>query len=267
VYRSYLPRSWDYRDSRVETNATSGFLSPAQIRNHAAARVRCSLTAGLDIALMKSGRMIAQGTLLKATGARVIDDDRGIKPSPAAHAIPCGISVAGRGPLHLIPHHRKMQEFIAEPYRYTNIVPKALNDADHKAEAFGRRDGTGLVRSFERFCQSVLSMGKDSRGILNKFHLRSAFGQLMKDYQTSFSLAFEKLPRIPSGRVTFIPGVGNQIDPDIEYTDQEFDVDNIRTALRGQLTALKELEGSEFSNRLVEQVESDFHSAVKESGE
>jgi hypothetical protein len=141
VYRSYLPRSWDYRDSGVETTATTGFLNSDMITNHAVCRVRCSLTAGLDIALMKSSRMIARGTQLERIGAGVIDDDRGTTQRPAAHAIPCGIFVVGKKPIHLIPRHRKMQEFIADPYKYTNIVSKSLNDADHKAEAFKRRDG------------------------------------------------------------------------------------------------------------------------------
>ena len=50
----------------------SVFLSPTQIENHAAARARCSLTAGLDVALMKSSRMLAQGTQIIATGASVL---------------------------------------------------------------------------------------------------------------------------------------------------------------------------------------------------
>ena len=77
MYRRYLPRPFDYRDRQVETAATSGFLSPAQISNHAMARVRCSLAAGVDLALMKSHQLVSGGQLLIATGARVIDDQEG----------------------------------------------------------------------------------------------------------------------------------------------------------------------------------------------
>ena len=127
MYRRYSPREFDYRDRKVETGATSGFLSPAQISNHAIARVRCSLAAGVDLALMKSTRIIAGGERLKATGARVIDDKEGVTASPAAHALPCGISVPGKGPVHHLPKTLIMREFIEEPYKYTNIIPQSAN--------------------------------------------------------------------------------------------------------------------------------------------
>jgi hypothetical protein len=263
VSRKYLPRSFDYRDSRVETVATSGFLSSAQIANHTVARIRCSLTAGTDLALMKTTGMVPHGTRVIATKAKVTDD-RGSCKMPASHAIPCGISVFGRGPLHMIPRFRKMQEFIAEPYKYTNIVPKATNNADSLAEAFKRQDGTGLVKTFERFCQRVLDTTLDSRGVLNRAPLKAAFGQLMEDYQLSFSIVLKNFQVNSSGRVTYVPGFGVEVDPEIPYTDLQFHADNILTALRGQLTALKEIEGSAFSNMLVQQVESEFHAVAKE---
>lgn len=266
MYRKYLSRPFDYRDSRVETGATSGFLSPEQISNHAMARVRCSLSAGVDLALMKAGGMVHGSQVLIATGARVIDDKAGVTQNPAAHALPCGISVSGKGPVHRLPRALAMQEFIAEPYKYTNIIPQPANAADHRAEAFSRRDETGLVGSFRRFCQRVLVTHAAPKGGLNRSVLQLAFDQLMQDYQQAFAIALSKSEPSASGRVRVVPGQGTLVDPSIPYSGDEFREDNIRTAIRGQMAAMKEFEASSFSGILIEQVESDFHDRLKESG-
>jgi hypothetical protein len=266
MYRKYLVRSFDYRDSRIETAATSGFLGPAQLSNHAIARVRFSLVAGVDLALMKTAAMIPASCQLIATGARVIDD-RGLANRPAAHALPCGISALGRGSVHQLPKSLVMQEFIAQPYKYTNVIPKAGNAADHRAEAFNRKNGTGLVGSFKRFCQRVLDTGPAPGGALDKGLLQQAFVQLIKDYQTAFTFALDNSRPTSSRRIIVSPGLGTGVNPDVPYTDREFLEDNIRTSLRGQIAAMKEFEGSSFSRVLIEQVESDFNATLKVSGE
>jgi hypothetical protein len=266
MYRKYLTRPWDYRHSDVETGATSGFLSPAQNSNHAVARVRCSLTAGVDLALMKSHGIISGSQRLMATGARVIDDKAGVTDTPAAHALPCGISVIGRGPVFLLPKPVVMQQFLAEPYKYTNIIPRSANAADHRAEAFSRKDGTGLVGSFLRFSQRVLDTATTRKGVLERGALRSAFTQLMADYVGALEIAMNKSVPVATGRLVKVPGQGMMLDPSIERSDDEIGEENIRTALRGQISAMKEFEGALFSSRLVEEVESDFHERLKESG-
>jgi hypothetical protein len=264
MYRRFSPRPFDYRDRQVETGATSGFLSPAQISNHAVARVRCSLAAGIDLALMKSARMVPRSPLLIATGARVIDDRDGVTDNPAAHALPCGISFPGRGPAHQLPRTPMMREFIEEPYKYTNVIPQSANKADHRAEAFNRRDGTGLVGSFLRYCRRVLDTSAAPGG-LNKAALRLAFDQLVTDYLLAFSIALDRPEPASSGRVVLVPGEGVVVDPDIAYGRDEIREDDIRTAIRGQMSAMQD--SSLFSTVLVEQVESDFHDRMRESGE
>lgn len=215
---------------------------------------------------MNSNGMIPANSRLLPTGARVIDDKEGITDKPAAHALPCGISISGRGPVHQLPKSLTMQEFIAQPYKYTNVIPKAANAADHRAEAFNRKDGTGLVGSFRRFCQRAVDTTTVTRGRLNRSALRAAFDQLLQDYQTAFAIALEKSAPTSSGRIVVTPGFGTQINPNVPYTDREFTDDNIRSALRGQIAAMKEFEGSSFSSMLIEEVENDFHANLKASG-
>jgi hypothetical protein len=264
MHRQYLPRAFDYRDSRIETNATSGFLNPAQISNHAMGRVRCSLISGVDLALMKISGIIPGNSLLFATGARVIDD-KGQTRNPASHALPCGISAAGKGPVHKFPKTSIMQEFVAQPYKYTNVVPQPANAADFRAEAFNRKDETGLVGSFRRFSQRVLETSTATRGVLNRGPLRLAFKRLIEDYQKAFAIALKNSEPKSSGRI-LQAGLETVIDFKVPYTDEEFQEDNIRTVLRGQMAAMKEFESSSFSIILLEQVESDFHENVKERG-
>ena len=263
MYRQYLPYGFDYR--RLQSS-TSVSLSKAQIENMSIGRVRYSLTAGIDLALMKINKIIPENSVLVATGARVCDD-KGQSDNPAAHGLPCGLSVAGKGPVHKIPKTSTMQVFVAQPYKHTNIVPYVANAAEFRAEAFHRKDGTGLVGSFKRFGQHVLETSTATRGVLNKGPLRLAFNQLIGDYQEAFAIAMKNSERIPSGRNIFQAGYGTVIDPEIPYTKEEIQQDNIRTVLRGQIAAIKEFEGSLFSTTLLEQVESDFHQNMKESGE
>lgn len=259
--RVYLPRSFDYRS--LET-AASVRLSPQQISNHAITRGRCSLAAGAELALMKTRKMIPEKVMVIATGAKA-QDDRGQASDPAAHALPCGISISGMGPVHLIPKSLSMREFIAQPYSHTNIVPRSVNVADQRAEAFSRKDGTGLVGSFNSFCQRILDTASAPRGILDKNSIRLAFFKLIDDYQQAFALALERPEPSPSGRFTFVPGLGMQVNADVPYTDKEFEEDNIRGALRGQMNAMRE--DLTFSPILLEQVESDFYESIKLSGE
>lgn len=266
MYRKYLTRPWDYRHSDVETGATSGFLSPAQNSNHAIARVRCSLAAGVDLALMKSHGMIPGNQRLMATGARVIDDKAGMTDNPAAHALPCGISVIGRGPVFLLPKPIVMQQFLAEPYKYTNIIPRSANAADHRAEAFNRKDGTGLVGSFLKFSQRVVDTAATHKGAVDRGALSLAFTQLMADYVRALEIAMENSAPVATGRLVMVPGQGMMLNPGIERSDDEIGEENIRTALRGQIMAMKEFESALFSSMLVQEVESDFHGRLKESG-
>lgn len=217
---------------------------------------------------MKSNRMISRGQLLIATGATVIDDKEGVTDSPAAHALPCGISAAGRGPLYQLPKTLIMQEFVSEPYKYTNVVPKSANAADHRAEAFNRKNGTGLVGSYLRFCQRVLNTSTVSRGILDRATLRLAFSQLLDDYQQAFAIALNQAVPSSSGRVVTVPGEGTLVDlSSTPYSQQEVLEDNIRTSIRGQMAAMTEIGAASFSSMLVDEVESDFHDRLSESGE
>ena len=142
----------------------------------------------------------------------MIDDKEGVTNNPAAHALPCGISVAGRGPVYHLPKTLIMQEFVREPYKYTNIIPHSANAADHRAEAFNRKDGTGLVASFLRFCQRVSDNSTARHGVLNKGALRQAFYQLMQDYDQAFAIALNNSEPSSSDRVVMVPGEGMLVD-------------------------------------------------------
>lgn len=261
MYRSYMPRSFDYRS--LETAATSGYLSPKQMENHSVARVRCSLIAGVDLALMKSNSMIRPGTLLSAAGAAV-QDDKGNRANHAAHALRCGILANGK-PLHQVPEFRSVQTFVAEPYRFTNILPASANQADRRAESVRQSTGKGLAKNFEGFCQSVLFTGSAARGKLDKGSLLAAFNNLIRDYRESFELALSITEDISSGRITRTPGSGTEIDLSVKLTTADYREDDIRTALRTQLITFRDLGPSAFSQVLVEQVESDFYAVLKEN--
>lgn len=260
--RHFIPRAWDYRST--ENSATNGFLSPGQIVNHSFTRLRCSLTAGVDIALMKSQKMIGKYSAVshlafRPTGARV-QDDSGEKAFPAAHALPSGIAV-GNLPIHQLASTTSMQNFLAEPYRFTNIVPLALNRADSRAEGFNRKNGPTLVRSFVDFCQRVMLAVDTQKGKVDRSEMRSAYVDLTKNYAESFKFALENRPLEETGRVKVIPGMGQLVDPAIPYTSSEFLEDCIRASLRTQYESLRE-GGVGYSPLLVDEVESDFHEAV-----
>ena len=161
-------RDTDYRN--YENAATTGFLSPGQLKNHLHARVRLSATAGVDLALMRSGGRIRADTPLTFTGAQVVDDGA-TTGYAAAHAIPCSLFVPGRGRLYTIPKTGELQRFIATPYSVTNIMPVAANNADTRAEGF-RRDlgkGPGMVRSFYEYACKVMAVGADAISPRNSF--------------------------------------------------------------------------------------------------
>jgi hypothetical protein len=260
--RIYIPRSFDYRS--LDTPVTSGFLSPAQMENHSIARVRCSVIAGVDLALFKSKGFIRRGTSVKRAGA-VAQDDRGTMSYHASHPIPCSLLANGI-PLHTIQELRNIQGFVLEPYRVTNILPRSANLADSRAErsdaAIGKQ---GLAKNFERFCQRILDTSTAFRGKVDRGSLLVAFEKLIQDYCESFELALSSTRDVAIGRITTVPGVGVEIDPSVKYTDKDFEEDNVRTALQTQLKPLKELGLTVLSPVLVEQIESDFHSLPQES--
>jgi hypothetical protein len=103
--------------------------------------------------------------------------------------------------------------------------------------------------------------------VLNRGPLRLAFDQLMDDYQNAFAIALNRPAPNSLGRVVMVPGEGQMVDPDLRYSSDEIEEDNIRTAIRGQMAAMMEFESSSFSSILVDQVESDFHDRLRESGE
>ena len=94
-----------------------------------------------------------------------------------------------------------------------------------------------------------------------------AFDQLIADYLQAFDIALNKSETISTGRVVVVPGQGTIIDPDIPYAADEIKEDNIRTAIRGQVAAMKEFEATSFSSILIEQLESDFYDRLRESRE
>jgi hypothetical protein len=256
--RVYLPHSWDYRSSNVD-NATKTFLSPAQLSNHAVARARMSLIAGVDLALLQANKIILPGVIVAKGGAKHQDDSGNRNERTcAAHALPCGIRINGMTPDHLpaLQGSAKTRAFVIEPYRHTNIVPISVNAADFQAEAYRRGDGTGLVANFVDFCHAALSSGESSSGKLNRSGLQAAFAKLIRKSEESFEIALSKaVPATPSFKLETIA----------PYTDRDFHEDNIRTALRAQARTLKDMGPSLFSPMLVEQVESDFHSLKEES--
>jgi hypothetical protein len=192
--RIYLPHSWDYRSSDVE-NQTKVFLSPAQLENHAVARARMSLIAGVDLALLKANGLILPGGIVTKAGASY-QDDRGKQKekTSAAHALPCSIEINGimLDKLPTLKNLIKVQTFVVEPYRYTNIVPISVNNADSRAEAYGRKAGTGLVANFVDFCNKVLTADAFSSRKVNRASLQAAFAELIRQSQESFEIALSR---------------------------------------------------------------------------
>lgn len=255
--RIYMPRSFDYRS--LETPVTTGFLSPQQMANHSIARARCSLIAGVDLALMKATGIFKLGA---ASAMRaVVQDDTGNPANHAAHAIPCQIAV-GAIPIHSIPSSRILQNFLAEPYRFTNILPKVANQADQRVESPCRTSGSGLRNNFENFCQRVMRTGAGA-GRLDRCGLQAAYTTLITDYCDSFAIALAHTKEISEERIRPVPGWGTEIDLSKPIAPKDQREDDIRTALRTQLTTLREIAGSAYSPILVEQVENDFHDALK----
>lgn len=260
--REYMPRSFDYRS--LMTSTTTGHLSPEQMTNHSVARLRCSLVAGVDIALMRANNLIRPGTRLSAAGAAV-QDDRGNRSHHAAHALPAGMLANGM-PLHQAQKSLQMQMFVAEPYRFTNILPRDANMADSRAERIPQGGGRGLVCDFERYCQRIAMTGTAPRGRVDRGTLKLAFRELLTHYSESFELALRITPDISVGRVVRVPGGGTEVDVS-PLNAKDYREDDIRTALRVQQAALKDVGQSAFSLLLVDQVESDFYSALSEIGQ
>jgi hypothetical protein len=255
--RIILPHAWDYRSAKVETGAKVP-LSPTQLENHTVSRARMALIAGVDLALLAANKLVLPSAVLTKAGARY-QDDQGDKKAKtcAAHALPCGIKINNATPDKLPALHGRpsLQEFIIEPYRYTNVVPVTVNLADLRAEAYNRTDGTGLVANFVTFCAKLLSAVPNPSGKLNRASLQLEFKAYIEACQNSFLLAQSRDAPIQPHRFSeFI------VPKDSEEDARQ---DNIRTALRAQERTLRELGPSLYSTILVEQVESDFHSADK----
>lgn len=247
--RRNLPHEWDYRSANVE-NAAKAFMSRAQLSNHAIARARMSLIAGVDLALMKAANLVPPGKLtITKSGARVQDDrGRDVDKTCAAHALPCSIKLNGIMSYEVpaLTNHLKLQEFLYEPYRYTNVVPAPVNDADFLAEGYQRADG--LVANFVEFCSKAI-YAATATGKINRSTLKSDFVALIQNSQDSLKTALSKAPPPP-------PPV---FDLQKRYTAEDVYNENVRGALRAQLAALKDAGESLFSPILVEQVEDDFH--------
>ena len=254
-------RPQSYRDKNIVTPVTSKSLNLPQIENHAVARIRSELAAGLDLALLKKAGLLRQGPVLMATGAYAIDD-RGTSPNPAAHALPCGIILLGRGPIANVASSQELRSFLTEPYCYTNIIPRAANTADLRAEGFKRKDGTGLVGTFAQYCQQIVDFNDYSRRpIIDRSAFRSRFDLLMRKQTTAFEIALNNTEPGRSGTV-MIPGEGIQL-VETPATAEEEKIEDIRTSLRGQLRAMNEFRPIAFSELLVNEVEEEFHSKLE----
>ena len=95
----------------------------------------------------------------------MIDDREGVTDNPAAHALPCGVSIAGRGPVHHLPKTLIMQEFVGEPYKYANIIPHWATWPTIAPRRSIERMGLGWSGSFMRFCQRVSDTPTAWRGV------------------------------------------------------------------------------------------------------
>src|SRR5712671_6153521 len=110
--RTYLPREFDYRS--LDTATTRTALSPAQLVNHAVARLRCSLVAGIDLHLMAAFGIVRSGSVVSAKGAAV-QDDRGKNGWEAAHALPSGLLVSDTA-VHFHAPGLFTMHHLADPY-------------------------------------------------------------------------------------------------------------------------------------------------------
>jgi hypothetical protein len=260
MQRQYLLRGPSYKDT--VTPVTAEWLNSQQIENHAVARIRTELVAGLDLALLKKAGVLKQGAVLKATGAYAIDD-RGTAPNPAAHALPCGIVLLGRGPIADVASSAKLRLFLIEPYTYTNIIPRAANTADLKAKAFKKKDGTGLVGTFSQYCQQIVDFVDYSRRpIIDRSAFRNRFDVLLQNQIKAFEIALNNTEPGRTGN-KLIPGEGLEL-VETPVTTEEEKIEDIRPSLRGQLRAMKEFRPIAFSDMLVDQVEEEFHANKKD---
>jgi hypothetical protein len=260
MQRKYIPRGFSYKDTDSAVN--SRFLNLEQVKNHAVARMRTELVAGLDLALLRKAGILKQGAMLKPTGAYAIDD-KGSDPNPAAHALPCGIIVSGRGEVPNVAPIGALRSFLIEPYSYTNIVPLAANEADSKAEAFNRKNGTGLVGTFARYCQQIVDFDDNSRRpVIDRAAFRQRFDVLMTNQISALEIALNKTEPGREG-TRLVPGEG-LIVVETPITTEEQKIEDIRMSLRGQIIATKETRHIAFSDVLVGAVEEEFHEKLKD---
>ncbi len=236
AHRLYIPHSSLQRSSHFEDNSKVHF-SPTQLANHAIGRVRMSLTAGVDLALLAKTKLLPGGLIIRK-GAAIIDDKgKREEGTVAAHALPCTIALNGtlvfkQPGLAQLP---AVRDHISEPYKYTHVVPTSVNTADLGAEGYNRTDGPSLVASFEKFCNNIFQFSAaESYPSLNKPILQLNFEQLVREAIKAFDY------RIGQG--------GDEM---------------VMAAARGQRRALNDILGSAYSPILAEEVEHNFYESKK----
>ena len=121
-----------------------------------------------------------------------------------------------------------------------------------------------MAANFVSFCGQSAHAG--SSGKLNRAALGVAFTQLVKKYKESFEIALSSKEEITSKSQIWLPSGTRILAEDSVYSDKEFQEDMVRKALRAQARALEELGPSLYSPRLVDQIESDFHSVKQQVG-
>jgi len=258
--RTYLPRGFDYRS--LDTATTKTALSPDQLTNHAATRLRCSLFAGIDLQLMTANGIVRPGSVVSPKGAAV-QDDRGKDGWQAAHALPSGLLASGVA-VHLHAPGLAARQHVAEPYRVTNVVPRSVNLADRRAEVFRRGNGLGLIKAFASFGQKQVEVGTRVGGKIDIVRLRASYTQLVADYSRSLELLLANLPALELKGKTMVDG-HVMIDPEIfRPSDQEYRAEEIRSILRYQLRGTTEMGYSLLRPDLVDQAEHDFYVSLKQ---
>jgi hypothetical protein len=229
--------------------------------NHAAARLRWTLIAGIDLHLLSANSILKAGSVVSAKGASIIDD-HGTAGWQAAHALPCGLIVSGR-PAYLRAPGPASMRHVGEPYGITNKVPSVVNAADQLAERFRAR--SGLVRAFESFGkEQVQTKARD--GKIDFAWLSNSYSQLVKGYCGAFEIALSAMRPTPlqgktweSGHVTIDPNTFRPSEKD--YLDED-----IRSILRYQLRGTADIGYSLLRRHLVEEVEHKFHESLKQDG-
>ena len=253
--RTFIQREWDYRS--LDTPVTESYISNQQMENHAVGRLRCSLTAGVDLCLMRiTGLLHANTPVLKSRA--LLQDDQGHGGWAAAHALPCGL-ICGERPIHEIPTLHRLREHIAEPYRYTNVIPQAANQADSRVEVFR---GRGLTAAFRQFANRLIAIVPGEGNKLDRNLLQAIYSQLFQDYADCFQAVVASRREQQIRGKSIGPDGHVLIDPEsFAPSEAQYKEEAVRMAVRLQLKAMRDLEGMGYSRRLVDDVEARFHQA------